>query len=241
MRSRIDHLVVAAPSLDQGVAWCEATLGVTPGPGGEHPLMGTHNRLLRVATVDHPRAYLEIIAVQPGRVRSARGAGSTSTTRRCATPWRAAARGLVHFVASVPDLGQALAAWQPLDIERGPPVAASRMTPRGLLEWQITVRDDGQRLFEGTLPTLIEWGATHPASGMPESGVTLQSLELRHPQAASCAPPARRSACRGWPSRRATPISARCSTRRAARPPRLRRRLGRSRRGGDEAAARVPE
>ena len=52
MRSRIDHLVVAASSLDQGVAWCEATLGVTPGPGGEHPLMGTHNRLLRVATVD---------------------------------------------------------------------------------------------------------------------------------------------------------------------------------------------
>ena len=67
MTARIDHLVIAAASLKQGAAWCEATLGVAPGPGGEHPLMGTHNRLLRIATVDHPRVYLEIIAVQPGR------------------------------------------------------------------------------------------------------------------------------------------------------------------------------
>src|SRR6478735_419898 len=62
---RIDHLVVAARTLDQGVQWCEATLGVTPGAGGEHPLMGTHNRLLRIATVQYPRAYLEIIAIDP--------------------------------------------------------------------------------------------------------------------------------------------------------------------------------
>ena len=66
MAARVDHLVVGATSLDEGVAWAEATLGVLPGAGGEHPLMGTHNRLLRVATVDYPRAYLEIIAVQPG-------------------------------------------------------------------------------------------------------------------------------------------------------------------------------
>ena len=43
-----DHLVVLAPSLASGVAWAEVTLGVTPGPGGEHPLMGTHHRLLRL-------------------------------------------------------------------------------------------------------------------------------------------------------------------------------------------------
>jgi hypothetical protein len=58
------------------------------------------------------------------------------------------------------------------------------MTPRGLLQWQITLRDDGQRLFAGALPTLIEWGDTHPAPSMPESGVTLQSLVVSHPQAA---------------------------------------------------------
>jgi hypothetical protein len=59
------------------------------------------------------------------------------------------------------------------------------MTPRGLLEWQISIREDGRRLMAGTLPTLIQWGATHPASAMPESGVTLQSLAASHPQAAT--------------------------------------------------------
>ena len=28
--AEVDHLVVAATSLEQGVAWCEATLGITP-------------------------------------------------------------------------------------------------------------------------------------------------------------------------------------------------------------------
>ena len=63
LASHIDHLVVAAASLDDGVRWCEKTLGITPGPGGEHPLMGTHNRLFTIATVQHPKAYFEIIAI----------------------------------------------------------------------------------------------------------------------------------------------------------------------------------
>jgi hypothetical protein len=185
MSARIDHLVVGAASLEEGVAWCEATLGVVPGAGGEHPLMGTHNRLLRVATVDYPRAYFEIIAVQPGRSaqRAHRWFDLDTETVRAALA-RSGPR-LLHFVANVPDLRQALAALHRLGIERGEPVAASRMTPRGLLEWQISVRADGQRLFAGTLPTLIEWGASHPASGLPESGVTLQSVAVSHPEAAA--------------------------------------------------------
>ena len=164
--ARIDHLVVVAPSLADGVAWCEATLGVTPGPGGEHPLMGTHNRLLRIATVDHPRAYFEIIAVNPaddgGRRRAGRRWFDMDDESLRAEIQRNGPR-LVHFVANLPDVGSALAALRRLGIDRGEAVQASRMTPRGLLEWQITVREDGQRLFDGCLPTLIEWGATHPA------------------------------------------------------------------------------
>lgn len=184
MAARVDHLVVAAASLDQGVAWCEATLGVVPGPGGEHPLMGTHNRLLRIATVDYPRAYFEIIAVQPGRrpQRGRRWFDLDDESLRDALAHRGPR--LVHFVASVPDVQAALAGWQALGLERGEPVAASRMTPRGELSWRISVRDDGQRLMQGTLPTLIEWGQVHPASGMPESGVTLQGLTATHPDAA---------------------------------------------------------
>ena len=91
----------------------------------------------------------------------------------------------MHFVASVPDVRSALTSWQKLGLARGEPVAASRMTPRGELSWQITVREDGQRLMQGVLPTLIEWGEVHPASAMPESGVTLQGLTATHPGAAT--------------------------------------------------------
>jgi hypothetical protein len=141
--ARVDHLVIAASSLDEGAAWCEATLGVVPGPGGEHPLMGTHNRLLRIATVDYPRAYLEIIAVQPGREpqRAPRWFDLDDETVRDALA-RSGPR-LLHFVASVPDLPQAVAALQAQHIARGDILAASRMTPRGPLEWRITLRPDG--------------------------------------------------------------------------------------------------
>lgn len=184
MQARVDHLVVAAASLEQGVAWCEATLGVVPGPGGEHPLMGTHNRLLRIATVDYPRAYFEIIAVQPGKTpqRARRWFDLDDETVRD-TLARSGPR-LLHFVASVPDAKAAVASWRDLDLDAGEPVAASRMTPRGLLAWEITLRPDGQRQLQGLLPTVIEWGSTHPASSLPESGITLQALVATHPQAA---------------------------------------------------------
>ena len=188
MTARIDHLVVAAPSLADGVAWCEKTLGITPDPGGEHPLMGTHNRLFRIATVNFPRAYFEIIAINPDKpepvpARSGRWFDLDDATLQA----RLEKDGpqIVHFVANVPDLASATTALAAQGIARGPAIKASRMTPRGLLQWQITVRDDGQRLFSGTLPTLIEWGDTHPVAGMGESGVTLQSLCVSHPQEAS--------------------------------------------------------
>jgi hypothetical protein len=183
MAARVDHLVVAAASLEEGAAWCEATLGVVPQAGGEHPLMGTHNRLLRIATVDYPRAYFEIIAVQPGRSphRGRRWFDLDDETVR--DTLRRDGPRLLHFVANVPDVRAAVAAWKALDIERGDVVEASRMTTRGMLQWQITIRSDGARLFDGVLPTLIEWGATHPAPALPESGVTLHTLVATHPEA----------------------------------------------------------
>ena len=56
MKTQIDHLVVAAATLEQGVQWCEATLGITPAAGGEHEKYGTHNRLFKIASPTHPLA-----------------------------------------------------------------------------------------------------------------------------------------------------------------------------------------
>lgn len=184
MSARLDHLVVLADTLAQGVAWCEATLGVVPAPGGQHPLFGTHNRLLALGGAAFAQAYLEIIAIDPAAGDPGRTRWFDMDDQRLRRQVRAQGPQLIHWVARVPELARAAAAWAALGLERGAVLPASRMTPRGLLEWQITVREDGQRLLDGCLPTLIQWGAVHPADALPASGIALESLSLRHPQAA---------------------------------------------------------
>jgi len=173
----LDHLVVAARRLDDGVAWCEATLGVVPDAGGTHPMMGTHNRLLSIASPAFPRAYLEIIAVDPEAPPPPRRRWfdlDDPALRRAI----AAEPQLIHWVARCDDIDARCARLRRSDIERGEPIAAERDTPRGILRWRISVRDDGARGFGGALPTLIEWGAMHPADAMPASGVVLEGLAV---------------------------------------------------------------
>ncbi len=183
MSAALDHLVVIAASLDQGVAWCEATLGVTPGPGGQHALMGTHNRLFSIASPAYPLAYFEIIAIDPAAPPPARRRWFDMDDPTLKEGVRRHGPQLLHWAARVPDARAAVAALQVRGVDRGEVIAASRPTPQGLLQWQITVRPDGQRLCDGLLPTLIQWGTVHPAAAMPASGVTLVSLDLQHPQA----------------------------------------------------------
>jgi hypothetical protein len=194
MKTQIDHLVVAAHTLEQGVQWCEATLGITPEAGGEHSQFGTHNKLFKIATPAHPLAYFEIIAINPG----AKGPANPNAKR-----WfdldnpelRAAVAQeprLVHFVAGTDEMLPARIALKGLGIDRGPAMPASRHSRKGVLHWQITVREDGYRLFEGCLPTLIQWGKPddaeplrlHPRNSLPRSRVSLDSIAVTHPSAA---------------------------------------------------------
>jgi pimeloyl-ACP methyl ester carboxylesterase len=180
--AQVDHLVVVAATLAQGVQWCEATLGITPGPGGRHALMGTHNRLFKIASQRYPQAYFEIIAIDPAAPAPGRQRWFDMDDPILREQLARAGPQLVHFAASVPDARASVAALAAQDIDRGAIQQVSRPAAHGLLQWQITVRDDGQRLFKGCLPTLIQWGDTHPTQDMPDSGVTLQELQVSHPR-----------------------------------------------------------
>ncbi|MFY7856761.1 MAG: VOC family protein [Rubrivivax sp.] len=172
MALSVDHLVIAADTLDTGVRWCQEVLGVEPGPGGRHPLMGTHNRLLNIASLAHPGAYLEIIAIDPdapppGRPRwfglDARPPGACPS--------------LVHWVAKVEGVALLAQACRSLGLDPGQPVATHRDSPAGRLAWTLTLRDDGRPQAGGAMPSLIEWqGTLHPAKMLPPSGVELESL-----------------------------------------------------------------
>ncbi len=174
--------------------WCESTLGITPSPGGEQALHGTHNRLFKIATPANPLAYLEIIALNPAAKRPA-----SATAKRWFDMDDAALQAavaiaprLVHFVACTSDIQAARTALKAQGIDRGPAVQDKRHSRRGVLQWQLTVREDGQRLFNGALPSLIQWGKPdaaeplrlHPRNSLPRSGVTLQRLDITHPTAA---------------------------------------------------------
>lgn len=174
MNCELDHLVIAADSLAQGVLWCEATLGVTPGPGGQHPLVGTHNRLLRIASPAFAQVYLEIIALDPdapapGR---ARWFGLDDPALQAALK---TSPQLLGAVARTPNVEWHRAGLIALGQDPGPALAAERDTPDGKLAWRILVRDDGALPAGGRLPTLIQWQGRHPTDAMAPSAVALQS------------------------------------------------------------------
>ena len=177
MSAAVDHLVVAAASLAQGQAWCEATLGVSPGPGGRHAFMGTHNRLLRIASGDFPMAYLEIIAVDPEAPPPGRARWFGLDDAALQARLRESPR-LIHWVARTRMLDMQRWGLIALGLNPGAPISASRETPAGTLSWQILVRDDGGLECGGALPTLIQWRGPHPSENMPDSGLSLKALTV---------------------------------------------------------------
>lgn len=163
MTGAIDHLVIAASTLAEGVAWAEERLGVTFAGGGEHPAMGTHNRLLRLGDL-----YLEVIAIDPQAPRPTHP--RWFDLDRFAGPPR-----LITWVARVPDLDQALA--------RAPCPATPMQLARGDLRWRFGVSADGTLCHAGAYPCLIEWqGEAHPVTRLPETPLRVTALRVTLPE-----------------------------------------------------------
>jgi hypothetical protein len=186
VNAHIDHLVVAAASLAQGVVWCERVLGATPAPGGQHLRMGTHNKLMAIGSAAFPMAYLEIIAIDPDAPPPGRprwfGLDDAALQARLRERPR-----LLHAVARTSRLDATLAALAAQGVDAGQAVAAERASPQGVFRWRIAGRADGQLLFGGALPTLIEWQGMHPSQHLPPTPVDLQSLVLGGLSAAAAA------------------------------------------------------
>jgi len=167
--AEIDHLVYAATTLAQGIDYFAELTGIVARPGGKHPTMGTHNALVKLG----PRAYLEIIAIDPDAPAPPRKRWFDLDDGDL----RAALLGrpkLVHWVARVRDLDRAIAS---AGYDPGVPTAFARNDYR----WRLTLPDDGRRPGRGVLPTLIEWSSAHPADALPDAGAVLEQLAATHP------------------------------------------------------------
>ena len=197
----LDHLVVAAATLADGIDWVAAATGATPLPGGKHVAMGTHNALLRLSS----DTYLEIIAIDPDGVKPTRRRWFDLDDIALQAELTEQPR-LIHWVARTDDIEAAVAA-SPL------PLGSIHSMQRGDYRWRITIPDDGARPGRGLVPTLIQWDVpAHPAARLQKSNVTLGAAR-RHPLGARhrCARRWRRWGSRG---RSRSPTTARRGSRR---------------------------
>lgn len=170
---RLDHLIIAAHTLDAGNDWFEVLSGVRLGPGGHHPRMGTHNRLARFSDND----YLEIVAIDPEAQTPAkpRWFGLDQTVMQQRLPHQPE---LVGWMISVADVDAAAATAREHGFDVGEPIEQVRAD----LHWRVTVRTDGKRCDNGTFPLLIQWpDGMHPAPRLADVGVRLEGLNIQHP------------------------------------------------------------
>ena len=165
----LDHIAISAGTLEEGVAFVEAALGVPLAGGGQHPHMATHNRLLGLGDV-----YLEVIAADPLAPRP-------SWPRWFDLDHFSGPPRLTNWICRTDDLDGAVAASPP---GTGIPVSLQR----GDYRWRMAVPADGRLPFDNAYPALIEWqGDLHPAKALPDVGVRMTALEIFHPQGGALA------------------------------------------------------
>ncbi len=163
----LDHLVIAARSLEEGATYVEAVLGAKLSPGGQHPHMGTHNLLLSLG----PEEYLEVIAIDPEAPRPAQ-------PRWFNLDGFQDAPRMTNWVCRTDDLDAAV---DDAPLGTGWPVELTR----GDMSWAMAVPEDGRLPFDAAMPALIEWSANspHPAKRLPDHGLRLARLDVFHPDA----------------------------------------------------------
>ena len=167
--NKLDHIVVAAHSLEQGVEYLHDTLGIDIPRGGFHQTMGTHNHLMQLGN----EAYLELIAINPNAEapKHPRWFGLDDAMMRERIKHQPA---LITWVMNTADIR---AIKQQAQFDIGTPTRLRRDS----LSWEISLTDDGRLLGNGLLPYVIQWHSVpHPSNGMADLGCRLQSLTIFH-------------------------------------------------------------
>jgi hypothetical protein len=163
----IDHIVLAAPDLDEAKEAFHVETGVMPIDGGPHAGGGTRNALV---SFGHG-AYLEIIAPDPMQ--------SLSGTRGEQFAQMQASR-LLHWAIRVDDLNgvahRAIAA----GFSPTPAFRMTRNQPDGtLLEWELM--GIGGHELGGCMPFYIDWlNSPHPSDVAPDACI-LNSVQIDIP------------------------------------------------------------
>lgn len=163
---QLDHITVVARTIEEGMSYIRERLGIDMPSGGQHPRMGTHNRLLGLGN----DSFLELIAIDPA-------AQSANTPRWFDLDHFRDEPCLATWVLGTNDIEFALSQAHP---DSG---TATEIT-RDDLNWLISIPADGSMPLQGAFPTLIQWPeGPHPAARMVDLGCRLKELSIEHPRA----------------------------------------------------------
>jgi hypothetical protein len=158
---RLDHLAIAAETLEEGVAWAQERLGIKFQRGGKHERYGTHNKLAAL----HGGIYLEVIAIDP--------AARSDGPRWFGLDDFSGPPRLVNWICEPVVL-------EPFLVHGMESVPMSR----GDLRWDMGVPPDGSLPMGGGFPTVLSWDTdTPPGALLGSSGLVLEELIVRHPKA----------------------------------------------------------
>jgi hypothetical protein len=163
----VDHIILACPDLDVGIAYVAGRTGVHPVPSGSHPGRGTRNALASLGG----RRYLEVLAIDPAQTVTNE---MVTAVKALSTPtiigWAMASTDLAALRTSA-----TAAKLEPTEITPG-----ARVTPSGKrLEWETVAFGQKENVL---LPFAIKWKtpADHPSRTAP-TGITLLDLWFESP------------------------------------------------------------
>jgi Glyoxalase-like domain len=174
----LDHLVIGATTLDAGIAWASAKLGIDVPLGGKHESMGTHNAIIAIDGGDlGADIYLEIIAIDPLAAKPARprwfGLDNPDLQRQLKQEGPRPLTWVVRTDNLAAVIARSSAGRSPVELGRNTPMS------RGGLHWQIAIPDDGQLIFGGLMPMVIQWPAgEHVSRRMAKSALKLRQIRL---------------------------------------------------------------
>lgn len=169
MKTNLDHIVVAANVLQEGVDFVQDTLGVAVPRGGEHLTRGTHNHVMNIGG----SVFLEIVAPSPDlpTPETPRWFGLDDPHVRNSLRNSPA---LVAWVVNTSDLTSAVNSSL---VSLGKP----QTIKRGELSWDFCLPADGRLMAGGLLPYVMQWHSeSHPALSMADLGCRLSSLLIYH-------------------------------------------------------------
>ena len=129
MFTRIDHVMICMPELNQGIAQYRR-LGFNVHPGGIHPGKGTHN-----AIALNQEDYIELLAVRdPAELRAAATPGSWQDGLE---RFIAAGGGIRYVILQSDDLAADVAAMRARGVDVSDVIDGGRRTPAGQeLRWK---------------------------------------------------------------------------------------------------------